>query len=494
MKRIYNILFIALLAAVTSCKMDLTPSTAIVQGEAFQTMDDAKRFANGLNTKYRNCFYGIFAYTTEIQTEMFNASLEYGNRNGSPHRMDGSFTASDYNLRDVWRTSYQLILNANNVIANIDLIPVTTDGEKADLAKYKGWAYFYRAAIYHDLVRRFAVDYEPTTANTELGVPIVLDVDLNAKPSRNTIAAVYDQISKDIVEAKKYLTPITGVAGSITPTIDAVKALEARVALYKHDYATAATLSSNLITSGKYTLATDQEEMNAEWIKDSGKECILQMFMDINENAVDWNNVVVKNNIYLGYSQANKKYIPDFIPTLSCINMYESNDLRRTTWFKTLTCYFDASDVNLVLFAKYWGNPDYETAPARAYKQRPKVFRLGELYLINAEANAMNNNEPAAKTSLNALQALRNATQTSGTMDNIKQEWAKEMIGEGYRIDCFRRWKIGFNGRIPQNNITVYQGEYFTEKKADAATLAFTWGIPDSERNVNPNLVQNKGW
>ena len=35
-------------------------------------------------------------------------------------------------------------------------------------------------------------------------------------------------------------------------------------------------------------------------------------------------------------------------------------------------------------------------------------------------------------------------------MDAIKAEWKKEMIGEGYIVDMYKRWNEGFSGRIPQ--------------------------------------------
>jgi SusD family. len=178
--------------------------------------------------------------------------------------------------------------------------------------------------------------------------------------------------------------------------------LEARVALYKQDYVTAATISSELINSGKYTLATTEEDMINEWQMDSGKEAILQLYIDKQETSQ-------RNNIYLGYSTTIKKYIPDFIPTKTTLELYEDNDLRKQVWFKEEISQFSATDYKLILFNKYAGNPDYETEPNREYYQRPKIFRIGEIYLINAEANFMSNKADLAKVSLNALQTKRGA-------------------------------------------------------------------------------------
>ena len=489
MKNIFKTTLVAAMALlIASCELDLTPSTSISQADAFQSIDDAAKFDNGLAHRYRTCFYGIFSYTNEVQSEYFNASVDFGNRNGQPHRSDENFTADEYNMRDIWQYSYLLVVNINNLLENIEKIELTAD-EQAEANIYKGNAHFYRASIMHELVRRYAPMYNPSSASSDLGVPVITSIDLGLKPARNTVAEVYAQIASDIAAAKQLLAGVTGEAGAIKPTIDAVKALEARVALYKQDWATAASVSAELIGSGKYALAATAEDMEAEWVNDSGAECMLQLYTDLAETSGTW-----ANDVFLGYSTKIFKYAPDFIPTQTTIDWYEESDLRGQVWFKELPVYLSSTDYTLKLFTKYWGNPEYETAPNRAYMQRPKIFRLGEMYLINAEANAMKGDAAAAKEALNALQAARGASLTEGTMDAIKAEWKKEIIGEGYIVDCYKRWNEGYSGRIPQNINTVQQGPSFNEKECPAGFQKFVWAIPDEERKVNDNLVQNPGW
>ena len=489
MKNIFKTTLVAAMALlIASCELDLTPSTSISQADAFQSIDDAAKFDNGLANRYRTCFYGIFSYTNEVQSEYFNASVDFGNRNGQPHRSDENFTADEYNMRDIWQYSYLLVVNINNLLENIDKLELSGD-EQAEANIYKGNAHFYRASIMHELVRRYAPMYNPSSASSDLGVPVITSIDLGLKPARNTVAEVYAQIASDIAAAKQLLAGVTGEAGAIKPTIDAVKALEARVALYKQDWATAASISAELINSGKYALAATAEDMEAEWVNDSGAECMLQLYTDLAEAGG-----TRANDVFLGYSTKIFKYAPDFIPTQTTIDWYEASDLRGQVWFKELPVYLSSTDYTLKLFTKYWGNPANETAPNRAYMHSPKIFRLGEMYLINAEANAMKGDAAAAKEALNALQAARGASLTEGTMDAIKAEWKKEIIGEGYIVDCYKRWNEGYSGRIPQNINTVQQGPSFNEKECPAGFQKFVWAIPDEERKVNDNLVQNPGW
>ncbi len=496
MKKIVKLIgLFSLVFVFFSCEMDLVPTDAIELADGFKTFEDAGNFANGLNSKFRRIHYGFFSYTTEVQGDMFNAGPDFGNRNGSPHRLDASFTPADYNLRDVWRPTYNLIMETNNFLANIALIDVE-DENKAKVNEFKGNAHFYRAFAYHELVRRFAKSYDPATAETDLGVPLVLVYSVIGKPARATVAEVYAQIEFDIEKAAEFLSSKSGKVRSTVPTIDAVNALDARVKFYMHKYAEAATIANNLITSGKYTLATDDAEMTKEFVEDNGTESIMQMGATLTE----WGGSA--NDIYLNYVNATSRYRPDFIPTQTCIDMYDATDIRRTNWFIEFPVKFSVGETDLTLFAKYPGNPDLFTAPSRNYRHKVKVFRIAEMYLIRAEALL---SQPApnagdALVALNELQTARKATlSTVANMDEVKKEWAKETIGEGFRVDCLRRWKDGFSGRAPQD-IDYVQ----VAPKSDYIEIVvnpnndkwpkLTWAMPQSDISVNANLVQNPGW
>lgn len=493
-------LALSLLLALSSCNQDLKPTGQIVKDNAFETIADAEKFANGMNSYFRSNHYGLFDFTGEVQTDMYNASITYGNRNGAPHQMSSSFTSSDYNIRDVWRASYKAILSVNNFLEGCEKIVLKTPAEEATMKAYKGNAYFYRAALYHTLVSNYAKTYNPTTAASDLGVPLVLVFSTSEKPARATVAAVYTQIISDMDQAKTFLADVAGVVRSELPTIDAVKALEARVKLYMQDWAGAATVAGELITSGKYKLANTIDEMNKEWVTDNGTEDIMQMFAALTEYGSipagsGSGNTRMANNIYLMFNVSLEKYAPDFIPTKTCIDMYDKvNDIRYASWFLNADVSIDGVDTTAVLLNKFPGNPTLFTAPSRTYAQKAKIFRIGEMYLIQAEALVNSGNAGLAKEVLNALQAARGAVQTEATIETIRTEWAKETIGEGFRIQCMRRWGIGYKNRIPQNDLIVRTGQNFSVIDIQANDPKLIWAIPSSEMQTNENLVQNPSW
>ena len=485
---------IAFLAtSLVSCDLDIYPTNKLVSEEAFETYDDATNFANGLNTYYRTMFYGVYSETEEVQGPWFNAQADFGNRKGDVHRMDETLTSSSYDFEDVWEGTYYSIKQFNNFINNIDKIEGSAD-ETTELQEFKGRAFLYRASAYFELLRRFAKDYDASTADSDLGVPLILKIDVNEKPARNTVAECVAQITSDLDSAALGLANVPGAAASIYPTIDAVKALKAEVALYSDDYTEAASVSKELIDGGQYILNSDSTSFSNEWTYDSGQECILQMTTTKSSESAN------TNSIYIIYDPANDVYSPDFLPTQSLLNLYGSNDLRIKYWFtKYDNVKIGTSNIPLTIFTKYPGNPNFDDASNRSYKHKPKVFTIGKIYLINAEANIMKAtpDSASARLSLNALQSARQGNITEPTMENIKAEWARETIGEGLYIECLKRWHEGFNGRLPQNieAITSNPASSFQEINlaADYPKLIY-WPIPSYEIKVNPNLVQNSGW
>ena len=82
-------------------------------------------------------------------------------------------------------------------------------------------------------------------------------------------------------------------------------------------------------------------------------------------------------------------------------------------------------------------------------------------------------------------------------MENIKNEWFKETVGEGLRLSCLKRWGEGIGARTPQDGCKnlIMQGAGFEQRVIPAgAPKLITWPVPTYEMQVNPNLVQNEGF
>ncbi len=499
MKKTIKLVSLAVIMALAmvSCDLDRFPYDSIEQTQAFKTMNDAASLRNGLYSQLRGRVGGIYLFSTDVQADQMNATLDFGNRNGSPHRWS-SFLADDYTIRDVWRYSYNSIANINNFIGNIGLIATTSSDDEATIDNYLGEAYLMRAYYYHNLVQRWGKDYEPSTASTDLGVPLVLTYNVSLLPERATVKAVYDQIIADITEAKTRLSDVTGAQNAERLTLDAAYALEARVRLCMHDFTGAAAAADFLISSNRYPLISTAAGLEQMWTNDNSTEVICQLYASNTElsNA---------NDIYIRFTSAINRCQPDFVPSQWVIDMFEDTDIRKSVYFTRETIQIQGLDyTDVYLVNKYPGNPELFTAATSNYQNKPKLFRVAEMYLISAEAKAMTPaTEGAALTTLNVLRTSRGLAELTGVTgtglrDAIREERTRELFAEGFRLDDLKRWNLGFTRSAPQNTafINTTPSDDFHLKTVTAGAPKMIWGIPTNDITTNPNIAgqQNPGW
>ncbi len=482
---------------LVSCskKLDKFPANAIELSQSFKTLKDAKTWNSGLYSNLRGRLYGSNMFIQDVMGDQLNATLDFGNRNGSPHRWV-DFLAADGALSGPWAGYYSSITNINIAIAGFSNIATSTAAEKTELDRYKGDAYLARAYYYSQLILRFAKPYEPATATTEPGVPLVLEYDIYLKPARATIQQVYGQILSDINNAKTLLSTVAGVQGSSKFTTHCASALEARVKLNMQDWSGAKAAADAVITAGTYPLITTATELKAMWTTDLTKEVIFQSFVS------KPNELANTNSIYLGFVAGNGKFTPDFVPSQWVVDMYDNADLRKAVYFERKLVLIQGFDYpNVWLVNKYPGNPALFTGATTNYQHAPKLFRVAELYLISAEAGAREGaaSEAAALTRLNQLRVARGLPSlvgvTGATLTQaIRDERFRELAFEGFRLFDLKRWHLGFARSAPQNTAFINIGANYESLSIAADAQKFVWGIPTNDITINPNLTQNTGW
>lgn len=506
MKKILNYIVVTGLASamLVSCNMDLVPINSITYeegGQLISTQTALNALENGMLTSFRSLQMGEFSITSELMMDGFNATLDYGNNYGGIHRVTSNdFTSGDYYVEDYWAYNYSAIKNYNIFIAAAENVPE----DLRDAANVVlGEAYFFRAMSYLNLARHFGMVYRAATAETDLCVPKVEVYDQLEKPARATVKEVYALIKSDLDNAATLLANVKGVkrpvdtkdaAKAAKPSIDAVNALYARYYIDVADYGKAAEYAHKVIDSGNYALAQTAEEMTAEYVNDAGTEAIFQVYTNKSSEGSNSNNLWT---FYTADSNKGKVFKPYYIPTQKLIDCYEDDDLRLAAWFdKTEWVQLNGSyyQGDFYIFTKYWGNPAL-TSALRNGRQCPKPLMIGEMYLIAAEAE-LNGNLPGAKDDLNALQTARGASATEATIENIREEWFKETVGEGLRMVTMKRWGLGYNGRPMQPGAAnaLNQGENYELKNLPATDHHFCWPVPSHEMNINKNLIQNPGY
>ena len=490
-KIIFKTLMIGIVSiSMVSCELNQSPNDKIDIGSAWESVADAERFRTGMYKVYKDINGGMYTYCSDYQSDLFNATLGFGNRGGDLYRWD--FGNSQYDITDLYRGCYSCVREANNIIVNIDKVREKFTGSaeenskaNAKLDEILGEAHLMRALVYHVLTLRFTKKFDVSTAGSDLGMPIVKAIDVSEKPSRATLAETYNFILNELVLARGLLK-VKGTPNTHYFTVDVIEALAARVNLYMQKYDDAITSVEKIIS--KYPLVTTSEAFTKQWLNDESSEYILNTFSSVDERV---NSAAV----FLSYSTAVKAYSPDFIPAQWVIDLYEKDDLRSTVCFhkdSIITNNVKAKDI--FMLNKYPGNPALKKTTYDYYhKGRP--FRSAELYLIAAEAAYMKKDETSAKKWLNDLRVARGASNITSSGDvllkDIKEEWIREFIGEGMRMDQLKRWGDGFARKKPQNTTIIMQGPDYADLVIPANHMKFVWEIPANDLAANKNLKPN---
>ncbi len=519
MKNIFKIsIALALAFGTVSCDMDLKPISVIDPTNALETYADAEKLANGFNNQVRGLSVGEKIYMPEIQADFFNASVDFGNRGGDMHRWD--FTTAVSSAESLWSSCYSAIANANYFIekvayvkekvqSNSDFAETWTEEELALLDGHLGEAYFVRAYAHSFLVDRFCASYSDEIANEEnSGIPVVTAYvptsDKNKYPSRNTLAECYEQMIADLNEAVELIGNLRAPsAGSAYITVDAAKALRARLALASQDYALAIQDATSIISSGIYSLVTGVDKLNNLFKNDSEpNECILMSYVAIPDELPSSNNYG-----YVGFNYNRQTYTPDYIPAQWVIDLYDDRDYRKQVFFMQTPLTFGTGDTEpLYIFSKYIGNRALENGESSYnYYNAPKPFRLAELYLIAAEAyleSKIGGGLDSAADLINDLKASRiegwaPKTYVETTLrDEIRDERVRELIGEGFRLSDLKRYGFGITRKPAQNSTIInFPGDSRTENlRREANDYRFIWPIPTTETDSNPKIKQNPGY
>jgi hypothetical protein len=498
---LFSVLFL------NACDLTREPHNSIPRENSLQSLSDAKKWNTGFMAQLRGRVGGFYSMVQDYQADYLNASADFGNRGGAWHSWL-TLTSSDYDVKDIWHSYYVALKNINEFLSLVEGLELTDADEKAELDSYKGDAHLLRAFYYSELAIRYGTRYNASTAGTDLCVPLVLEYSLTDRPSRATNAEVYKQIADDIAAAKGYLKGRENKPMSTVLTEDAAYALEARVALSKKDWPTALSSAERIIASGRYPLvAPIPASFTNMWRADNSTEDIVQLFI----RKTDEEPLTI--NFY-GYSSNLQANAPDWFPTKGLLDLYEDGvDLRKEVYFeKTLVKVTDYSINDLYVISKYKGNPAYNDTDVPRYIIAPKLFRMGEIYMIAAEAAYMSGNEDAIDY-LNDLRESRGLDAVTATgealLEEIKKERTRELAFEGHRLWDLRRWNEPMKRMTPQTSQNPISEEntnpigtaFLSPMVAFDLEVAndsyrWIWPIPYNELTTNVNIKdqQNPGY
>lgn len=465
LNKILRVLSIAcMLSLATACEVvDIDPTHILDGGNAFKSMDDVEAHLTGIYAYFRG-YYANFGVLGDIMTDNLAETSE--SLGGLRSVSDWNYVANDGTVGAAWSIPYQMIKDANLVLANIDRFTETTEGQAA---RIEGQALAIRAFAHFELLKYFAIDYGRNS--DELGIPLKLNNAIET-PARNTVEEVYNQIYTDLEDAKTLLS------GDLDEDINSedtrnrideivVDAIMARVALYAKDYPTAIEAASNVIDDSGLELA-DPDDFASIWSEDAVA------------NEVIWSISYLAGQ---GQVAGNVYFVPNdrlaFAPSADLLSLYDAaNDVRYEAYFSD---DLDGREGEVTPI-KYLGRNGALDGVVDF-----KVFRVSEMYLIRAEAYAYSNQDALALADLNDLRAARIDgyidVSLSGDVlkEAIQTERRKELFLEGHRwFDLHREGEGIDRGGDCQAPATACE--------LPASSHRWVWPIPQAELNANPSI------
>ena len=386
-----------------------------------------------------------------------------------------------------WTQIYHNILQANNIIMNIEKIEEADNGTTA-LSEYKGQALTARALMYFDLVRLYGKPYNMDKAS--YGVPLILEpLDASDQPTRASVEVVYTQIMKDLTDAAPLLSKSV-LKGFLN--YYANKALQAKVNLFMDKYTEALAAAEEVILSDKYTLYANDEWVSA-WSSEFGSESIFELAIypaEADLGSASLGYYLLRLNIVSG--AAGWFMASDyFLARLG----EDPSDVR---W--GIMDYDETSDTRFGCCLKYTGVDLKGDKGTSASAVNIKVIRLSEIYLLAAEAalKLPTPDKTKAATYLNDIRkrapALAPATDVTVNMDMIVDERSKELFAEGQRFfDLIRlNRSIEFNDEFINPVVLIPH----RDKIIDRTFYKIVLPISKTEIDANPAIAdqQNDGY
>ena len=404
-------------------------------------------------------------------------------------------TPTQTNTRYFWYISYKIINDANTVI---EAVEKNANPDPA-MQQLLGECYFLRPLCHFNLVRLYAKPY--TQEPNADGVILRLSTSDPSLKTRSTVQQVYDAIVADAEKAVDLMNQPRGVQYA---SKEAAWALLSRVNLYKEDNQKAIDYATKVINSGRFSLATSVTFPSMYANATGSSETIFCIAFTSAEDYGKFGSIAS-----MIYSNGNSGWGEEFASSSLRDTMQSHPDDVRWSQIVPLK---DASGAivkkngietyYITKFSFQGGSPTLSS---------PILFRLAEMYLNRAEANAKLNNIAAALDDVDMIRnnrglsaSLYNQQLPAGTdiLDVVLKERRIELAFEGKRFWDLRRWK---KFSLVQDKFThgmeiTKTGDTYTYKAVNLrkhvgiTDKLYFYPFPQDEIIIDRGIVQNPDW
>ncbi|WP_417371706.1 RagB/SusD family nutrient uptake outer membrane protein [Gelidibacter japonicus] len=490
----YNklIVLLLLLASVgfNACQSDFLDELPTEDSDASSVTETTDNLFSIVNGIHRSLYirYGSQGRSGEgaLMLQMENLGEDYVNTaraNGwfiTTYQWNSHTSATNGDDLFPYRTYYRIIRNANTIIEGAE----DAEGPEADKNAALGQALTYRAFAYFQLVQRYGKRYEAGAVNSQMGVPLRLNVG-NEPLARASVEDVYKQINIDLDDA---ISALEGYKRPNKSHLDksVAQGLKARVALVQGEYLIAAQYAAEAKAGYKLMNTTDYHDNFSDYTSDEW-----MWGSHIQEDQTDYFGnfgAYISRN----YSSSNIRPNPKAINS-TLYDMIPTTDVRKSLFDPTGKHLNLPPGVSLLSThsLKPYTSQKFIAVGTGDSRMDVPYMRVSEMYLIEAEAKARLG-DPTAADALREMAVVRDpayaTTNTSGQalIDEILIQRRWELWGEGFRFYDLKRLNQPLN-----RNGANHQASLAVIFDVPAGDNRWQWLIPQDALNANPLLEQN---
>lgn len=405
-------------------------------------------------------------------------SLLFGTTNTSLQLYyQNELNASSIYGSEFWMSTYPLIYICNAAIDGLNKSSALSHAVKQQLL---GEAKFMRAYFYFYLVNLYG----------EVPIALTTDYKANSFLSRSSVSKVYEQIRSDLNDAKGLLVdgyvksdavtlyPPTS-AERVRPSKAAASTLLSRVYLYTNDWSNAELEATEVISNSSLY---DTVPLNQVFLKNS-KEAIWQMQPVL--SGITNTQEGFFFNLTIAPAGANGNH-PVYL-SQSILNSFETGDQRKVNgnWINVFT------DGSGTYYYPYKYKVGSNGAPVTEY---PMFLRLGELYLIRAEARAHLNNLPSSIADLDVIRNRAGLPLIININPGITQAALLGAILHERQVELFSESGHRWLDLKRTGNVDAVMTRVTSMKGSTWHSYQQLYPIPQGDLLKNTNLTQNNGY
>lgn len=477
---------------MTSCELDETVYSSIFTDNFYQTASDAEK---GLIAVY-DAMGGLYGGPAALLVPDYSADQVYpravvGRNTLTLFTVEPTYTTQRSAGRtfespqQLWASSYSGIEKANWIIAKVPDAKMDETRKKQII----GEAYYLRAFYHWMLTKNFGdvpIKIEPSTSEDKAYI------------GKSPKAEVYKQIYSDLDQALAAGLPSYPAVEKGRPSKEAVNALYAKAALYNEDWAKALEKAEAVISSGKYQLMANVQDVYDYQKEDAARiENIWAYEVDPISPGTSHQMVGLAGPPGSAGVDYARTSFGSMFAYQSFFNSFSPIDKRRqlldTTYINRAGAKVPQRSITPIttdgVLIRKFRDPVSTTGTV----VNLPILRLPDIYLIAAEAEArLNGTTAKAYGYINAVRKraglldLQAGLSKDAFVDAVLQERAWEFFAEGDRwYDLTRTGK--FLTVIPNATNAVYPTRPVQPKNK-------YFPIPQDEVNANPELTQNPDW